>query len=355
MDAASAYLQAGGIDRLLLLMMPKVNPPPGTLPGEARVARGSIYGTLDAGQFWYVHFKKTVKEKYKMCESALEEGLYIYEVNGVTTFVAITHVDDLVIAYDRRCSTTAKLLEDLVKVFRMSHNDKDFIFCGRRVQGKDTEIIVSLEDASKSLELLDFASRRAEPSTPLLRGEHTAFRSLLGQLQWLQIQTRPELSFDVNKCAQRSAAPTIEDARYIIAVARRARDSPKAHLRYVRGLIDIPTCTLLSYGDAAFYKNMEREKSQYGVIIFATHRPKEFKDNSSSAHCLFGLLPPSSALCVAHWPPRAMQFPKPSRRRSGSDMYCARLGQVPSSVCPDRSGRSRPCPSSERSSRSRIV
>ena len=178
-------------------------------------------------------------------------------------------------AYDRRCSTTAKLLEDLVKVFCMSHKDKDFIFCGQRVQAKDTETIVSQEHASKSLELLGFASRRAEPSTPLLRGEHTAFRSLLGQLPWLQIQTRPELSFDVNKCAQRSAAPTIEDARYINAVARRAHDSPKARLRYVRVPIDIPTCTLLSYNDAAF-ANMEGEKNQYGVIIFASHRPKEF-------------------------------------------------------------------------------
>ena len=39
--------------------------------------------------------------------------------------MAITHVDYLFIAYDRRCSTTAKLLEDLVKTFRISHKDKD--------------------------------------------------------------------------------------------------------------------------------------------------------------------------------------------------------------------------------------
>ena len=32
-DAASAYLQAGGIERLLLLMMPKRQPPPGCEPG----------------------------------------------------------------------------------------------------------------------------------------------------------------------------------------------------------------------------------------------------------------------------------------------------------------------------------
>ena len=47
-DAASAHLQAGGIERLLLLMMPKRQPPPGCEPGEVRVARGTIYGTRDA-------------------------------------------------------------------------------------------------------------------------------------------------------------------------------------------------------------------------------------------------------------------------------------------------------------------
>ena len=41
-DAASAYLQAGGIERLLLLMMPKRQPPPGCEPGQVCVARGSI-------------------------------------------------------------------------------------------------------------------------------------------------------------------------------------------------------------------------------------------------------------------------------------------------------------------------
>ena len=40
-DAASAYLQAGGIEWLLLFMVPKRQPPPGCESGEVRVARGS--------------------------------------------------------------------------------------------------------------------------------------------------------------------------------------------------------------------------------------------------------------------------------------------------------------------------
>ena len=46
-------LQTGGTERLLLLVMPKRQPPPGCEPGEVRVARRSIYGTRDAGRSWY--------------------------------------------------------------------------------------------------------------------------------------------------------------------------------------------------------------------------------------------------------------------------------------------------------------
>ena len=56
-DAASAHLQAGGIERLLLLMMPKRQPPPGCEPGEVRVVRGSIFGIRDAGRSWYQHLR----------------------------------------------------------------------------------------------------------------------------------------------------------------------------------------------------------------------------------------------------------------------------------------------------------
>ena len=74
-DAASAYLQAGGISRLLLLMMPKRQPPPGCEPGEVRVARGSIYGTCDASRSWYQHLRDKLASKFRVHEIVLEKGL----------------------------------------------------------------------------------------------------------------------------------------------------------------------------------------------------------------------------------------------------------------------------------------
>ena len=73
--------------------MPKRQPPPGCEPGEVRVARGSIYGTRDAGRSWYQHFRDRLANKFRVHESALEKGLYLYEFKGRLTLVTVTHVD----------------------------------------------------------------------------------------------------------------------------------------------------------------------------------------------------------------------------------------------------------------------
>ena len=64
-DAASACFQARGIERLLLLMMPKQQPPLGCESGEMRVARGCIHGTRDAGLSWYQHYRDRLASAWK--------------------------------------------------------------------------------------------------------------------------------------------------------------------------------------------------------------------------------------------------------------------------------------------------
>ena len=167
-DAASAYLQAGGIERLLLLMMLKRQPPPGCEPGEVRVARGSIYGTRDAGCSWY----QLLRDKLA--------GLYLYEFNGRLTFVTVTHVDDLFYAYDTRCKTTTSLLDAIVKEFNMSRKLDDFVFCCRRVRVTPEALIVSQELAASSLAPMEMCGTQRPPETMLTYSEHREYRSLLG-------------------------------------------------------------------------------------------------------------------------------------------------------------------------------
>ena len=98
---------------------------------------------------------------------------------------------------------------------------------------------------------------------------------MLGKTQWLQLQSRPDLSHEVNRAAQRSSAPTVAGARTLNAIALKARRSSETILRYTRCVTDVATAQLVTCGDASF-ANVEGSKSQCGVTVFLTHDPRRF-------------------------------------------------------------------------------
>ena len=79
----------------------------------------------------------------------------------------------------------------------------------------------------------------------------------------------------MNRAAQRSSAPTVADARTLNVIALKAQRSSETILRYPRGVTDVATAQLVTYGDASFV-NMEGSKSQCGVTVFLTHDPRRF-------------------------------------------------------------------------------
>ena len=62
----------------------------------------------------------------------------------------------------------------------------------------------------------------------------------------VQLQSRPDLSYEVNRAAQRSSAPTVADARALSAISLKAQRSSETTLRYPRGVINV---SLGSAGD----------------------------------------------------------------------------------------------------------
>ena len=62
-DASTAYLQSQGISRLLILRTPQP-PPPGLGPHDLLRAKGSIYGTRDAGRQWWKKLHRTLRKTW---------------------------------------------------------------------------------------------------------------------------------------------------------------------------------------------------------------------------------------------------------------------------------------------------
>eukprot|EP00969_Alexandrium_andersonii_P267689 11829522-Alexandrium_andersonii.AAC.1 len=52
---------------------------------------------------------------------------------------------------------------------------------------------------------------RARPDDPLPNDLHTAYRGLVGKLQWTQACGNPVIAFDVSMQASKNQAPTVAD------------------------------------------------------------------------------------------------------------------------------------------------
>ena len=122
---------------------------------------------------------------------------------------------------------------------------------------------------------MELCGTQRPPETMLTCSEHREYRRLLGKLQWLQLQSRPDLSYEVNRAAQSSSAPTVADARALNAISLKAQRSSETTLRCPSGVINVSSAQLVTYGDASF-ANVEGSKSQCGVIVFLTHEPRRF-------------------------------------------------------------------------------
>ena len=155
------------------------------------------------------HFRDRLTNKFRVHESALESDS---------------------ISMSSMVGSPKSLLEAIVKEFNMSRKQDDFVFCGRRVRVTPEALLVSQELAASSVAPMELCGTRRSPETMLTDSEHREYRSLLGKLQWLQLQSRPDLSHEVNRAAQRSSTPTVADARALNAIAPKAQRSSETTL-----------------------------------------------------------------------------------------------------------------------------
>ena len=286
-DAQSAYLQAGGISRLLLLRLPGVDPPPGTLPNQIVKACGSIYGTRDAGRGWYLFLKEHFK-KYGWRELRLEKAVYVWlDRDGKLRAIAHSHVDDLLTAYDKNCKEVLDILDNLQRELHMKMKQNDFLYCGKWVTANDQHVMATQADAADALEDIELPAEWIRDKTMMLPAEYqTAYRSAVGMLLWLAGQTRADLSFATSKAARRSGRATIEDAlevNHIIAQARTYRTSGLVFWRGTGGLG--PDVSILAWADASF-ANVEGVRSQCGHITSLTSSPRLYSEGRFDTGCV---------------------------------------------------------------------
>jgi len=239
-------------------------------------AKGTIYGTRDAGRGWWLKLRRIVLEN-GWIESKLELAMFLFfEIIDTTKRVCrgimIAHVDDLLV-----CGTGAKYrasMDAISKVVDLNVKETDFVYCGKRVrQHEDGRVTVGQRDACLAIEPVEIdAARRKNPASPLNPEEITELRSCIGSLGWLARQTRPDLCYVVSCLAQSIGSPTVATLVLARQAVTRAKDHADFELVFYPGNLDIDSCHVFAVTDASLANVDDRDlgpktRSQGAYVI----------------------------------------------------------------------------------------
>ena len=97
---------------------------------------------------------------------------------------------------------------------------------------------------------------------------HTAHRSVLGQINWLQSRTQIHSGYQFSRCASKAAPPTIGDARAINKTVRTIRSIPLSmRIWPLEG-----NARLIGYPNASYRKNDDKSSQRAHVAYLAEER-----------------------------------------------------------------------------------
>ena len=197
------------------------------------------------------------------------------------------HVDDLFV------TGTPDFLEKFknkVKAsFKIGHEDvNDLMFTGQRVKWqldektkKKSHIVV--EQSLCVSELTEIVIQKGQKDDEKCdKDMHTAYRSLLGSINWLQSRTQFQACYQFSRCASAAASPTVGDCKALNKLCKQIVNDPM-ELKYwpLEG-----NPRLMAMPDAAFRNNSDKS-SQRAMVIFMSEPRKEKSRNSRGSLIFF--------------------------------------------------------------------
>jgi len=200
------------------------------------------------------------------------------KVEGIVTI----HVDDALMTGTP--TFVKKVVEGLRRDFKVGSEDtNDVLFVGQRVRWLDRsdpkKRHIQVDQERKVEELGEMTvSSSVREDIALDRDQHRAYRSVLGQINWLQSRTQYQACYNFSRCASAAASPTIGDAKALNKLVRKIR-AERIVLRFwpLQG-----NPRIIGFPDAAFRNNPDKSTQRGQVIFLAEPRQKNRIDGRGS-------------------------------------------------------------------------
>jgi hypothetical protein len=162
-------------------------------------------------------------------------------------------------------SATQAIMDALIKELHLKKQALPFTYCGLKFEMVADCLKLTQPGTAAKMEMIQ-VPRGSLDATPVTEALRSSFRSLIGQLLWLALKTRPDVASSCSILAQRTTTATIGDCRELNKVGRYVLQSKDQGLLLRRNVLSVATACILSFGDSSF-ANAEGEKSQCGIVV----------------------------------------------------------------------------------------
>ena len=214
-DISNAFLQGAPLEGKVMFMRQPKTGLPGLVKEQLLKLKKSVYGRPDAPRAWYNELARVLEQELGFEKSVVDPALfYLRDPNGVLCGLLVVHVDDVMLATSS--DEYAKNVADkLHKRFpfgtwqTVAGEPAGVTYCGKeiKVRNSENERYITLAQngfIDGRLETIKIDRERLKnPEERVNEDEKTDYRSVVGSLQWLAGQSRPDIAFEVNQLQKR--------------------------------------------------------------------------------------------------------------------------------------------------------
>ena len=171
----------------------------------------AVYGLGDASRVWYF----TVKEcllNLDCSQVKSDPAIFYWYTQNKLHGIFVMHVDDFLYGGTKEFHNW--VIDNVRNQFKIgSHETGAFTYVGLNIQQTDDGIIMNQKSYIKSVQPIQVQKNDKGGSEILDKANSDNLRSLIGQLNWLGTQTRPDCSFDVLELSTSLKQPVKEDVK----------------------------------------------------------------------------------------------------------------------------------------------
>ena len=258
LDIKAAFLQGFPIDRLIYL-----KPPPEANTNKLWKLNIPVYGLCEASRAWYL---KVTEELTKLgaINNKFDNAVFFWYSGNELQGILCCHVDDFFFTGNQLFHR--QVISKIKSSFNLSkESNNTFSYIGLDITQNKESIIMHQNEYIKHLQPMSVGPLTHQRE--LSNKKKKDFKGLIGQIQWVSKQTRPDLSFATCILSTKTKVATTSDVRYLNKQLRKLQENATEKQLLINKVGNIAESTMVVYSDAS-HANLTDGNSQGGFIIF---------------------------------------------------------------------------------------